>query len=96
MIKDDVIKIKGRVQGVGFRRWAGDMANKINGISGWVHNEYDGSVVIAMKGEEEQIDKMIIACQKGSLFSRVDNVEFIVGRISGLLPTIEDGVFKRI
>lgn len=96
MIKEVFIKIKGRVQGIGFRRWAVSTANEIGGISGWVHNEYDGSVIISMSGEEEKIDLMLLACQKGSMFSRVDQVEFVVGRISSFFPPIEDGIFKRI
>lgn len=96
MKKEVFIKISGRVQGVGFRHWAVAKAEEIGGISGWVHNEFDGSVEILMSAEEDKIDKMILACQKGSAFSRVDKVEFVVGRRSGFLPPIEEGVFKRV
>lgn len=95
-MKEVYIKIKGRVQGIGFRRFAVREAERIGGISGWVHNEADGSVAILMSGEEEQIDQMLIACHKGPMFSRVDSVEFIVGRRSGFLPPIEEGSFHRI
>ena len=95
MQKEVFIKIQGRVQGVGFRRWAVAQAEAIGGISGWVHNEYDGSVQIMMRGEEDKIDQMILACQRGSPFSRVDRVSFIIGRWSSFLPEIEEGVFKR-
>lgn len=96
MIKEVFIKIKGRVQGIGFRRWAVAKACEIGGLSGWVHNEYDGSVLILMSGEEDKIDAMLLACQKGSMFSRVDRVEFVVGRMSSFFPPVEDGIFKRI
>lgn len=96
MEREVFIKIKGRVQGIGFRRWAVSTAEEIGGISGWVHNEYDGSVEILMRGEEEKIDAMILACHKGSMFSRVDKVEFVVGRRCSFLPPIEPGVFKRV
>ena len=96
MQKEVFIKIQGRVQGVGFRRWAVAEAEKIGGISGWVHNEYDGSVLIMMRRQEEKIDQMILACHKGSPFSRVDKVSFVIGRWSGFFPPIEDGIFKRI
>ena len=95
MEKEVFIKIQGRVQGIGFRRWAVAKAEEIGGISGWVHNEYDGSVQIMMRGEEEKIDKMILACHQGPPFSRVDRVSFVIGRWSGFLPPIEEGVFKR-
>lgn len=96
MKKEVFIKIKGRVQGIGFRRWAVDKALEIGGISGWVHNEYDGSVIILMSGEEAKLDEMILACQKGSMFSRVDQVEFVVGRRSSFFPPVEEGIFKRV
>ena len=51
-----------------------------------MHNETDGTVEIMMRGEEEKIDRMILACQKGPMFARVDKLEFVVGRWSGFLP----------
>ncbi len=95
-MKEVYIKIKGRVQGIGFRRFAVDEARRIGGLSGWVHNAADGSVEIRMRGDEENIDRMILACRKGPMFARVDSVEFAVGRISCFLPEIEEGVFKRV
>lgn len=94
-MKEVYIRIKGRVQGIGFRYWAVNVARKIGGISGWVHNAADGSVEIMMRGEEDQIDQMILACHQGPILARVDSVEFVVGRVSSFLPPIEDGVFKR-
>lgn len=90
------MKIHGRVQGIGFRCWAVSMAKEIGGLSGWVHNESDGTVEILVSGEEVKVNEMIMACHRGSMFSRVDRVEFPVGRRSGFLPPVEEGVFKRI
>ena len=59
MEKEVYLKIKGRVQGIGFRWWAVKTAEEIGGISGWVHNAADGSVEILMSGEEDNIDRMI-------------------------------------
>ena len=95
-MKEVYIKIKGRVQGIGFRYWAVKKASEIGGISGWVQNECDGSVEILMRGEEEAVDKMILACHTGPSLARVDSVNFVVGRLSGFLPPIADGVFKRV
>ncbi len=94
-MKEVYIKIKGRVQGIGFRYWTINKAKEIGGISGWVHNAADGSVEILMSGEEQEVDEMILACHQGPLLARVDSVEFVVGRLSSFLPPIEDGVFKR-
>ena len=91
-MKEVYIKIKGRVQGIGFRYWAINKAREIGGISGWVHNAADGSVEILMRGEEKEIDEMILACHQGTSLA---SVEFVVGRLSSFLPPIEDGVFKR-
>lgn len=96
MEKEVYLKIQGRVQGIGFRWWAVKTAEEIGGISGWVHNAADGSVDIMMSGEEELIDRMILACHSGPPMARVDKVSFIPGRWSGFLPPIVAGVFKRI
>ena len=95
-MKDVVIRVKGRVQGVGYRRWAVAKAKEIGGLSGWVHNDSDGSVLLRIKGNEATVNEMILACQKGPLWGRVDSVEFVVGRISSFLPPVEEGVFCRI
>ena len=47
------------------------------------------------KKEEENIEAMLASCHKGPALSRVDSVEFIVGRRSCFLPPIEEGIFKR-
>ncbi len=95
-MKDVIIRVKGRVQGVGYRRWAVNKAKEIGGISGWVHNDYDGSVLLRLSGNEQNVDKMMLACQKGPLWGRVDSVDFVVGRVSSFLPEVESGVFKRV
>ena len=95
-MKEVYIRIKGRVQGIGFRYWTVHKAKEIGEISGWVHNAADGSVEILMRGPEEQIEAMLLACHKGPMLARVDSVEFIVGRRSSFLPDIENGVFKRV
>ena len=47
----------GRVQGVGFRYKLTHLARGC-GVSGWVRNEYDGSVTAQLQGREEQLDKI--------------------------------------
>jgi acylphosphatase len=95
-MKDVVIRVKGRVQGVGYRRWAVAKAEEIGGVSGWVHNDYDGSVLLRLYGEESHIDLMIAACEQGPSWGRVDKLEFVVGRISSFLPPVEMGKFQRV
>ncbi len=52
------IEFRGLVQGVGFRyrtRQAADML----GITGYVKNQYDGSVLCEAQGTREEINKML-------------------------------------
>ena len=65
------IRFWGRVQGVGFRYRAYHAANAV-GATGWVRNEYDGSVTMEIQGTEEQIDQVILLIEKGR-FVRIEN-----------------------
>jgi len=49
------IRVIGHVQGVGYRYFAYRSANE-NNITGFVRNEYDGSVYIAACGGQESLD----------------------------------------
>jgi len=95
-MREVYIKIEGRVQGIGFRRWAISKAMDIGGISGWVRNEDDGSVEILMSGEDDKINRMIQACYEGPLFARVDKISFLPGVRNYFLPPITEGLFVRI
>ncbi len=57
------IKFYGRVQGVGFRYKARHMADAF-GLTGFVHNEYDGSVRMEVQGEEAMIDRLLLTLQQ--------------------------------
>lgn len=43
----------GRVQGVGFRFWASMVAERVH-VTGWIKNEFDGSVTAQVQGTREQ------------------------------------------
>ena len=43
------VRIAGRVQGVNFRAWTRDEAERL-GLDGWVRNEADGSVTALLAG----------------------------------------------
>lgn len=85
------VYISGRVQGVYFREFTRQEAEKL-GIKGWVRNLPDGRVEAVFEGSDEALEKMIAWCRQGSPRSRVDNVEvtrelgeenFTVFRITG-------------
>ena len=66
-------RFTGRVQGVGFRYRAKYAANGMC-ITGWVKNEWDGSVEMEVQGTEEAIDRMLIMINGGD-YIVIDNVE---------------------
>ena len=72
MIRKQII-FYGRVQGVGFRYRAIHAAN-LYGCTGWVRNEWDGSVSMEIQGTEEQIDKVILAIEAGR-YIRIENMD---------------------
>lgn len=52
------ITFYGLVQGVGFRFHAQHAADAL-GLTGWVRNEYDGSVTMEIQGDEALIDRLV-------------------------------------
>ena len=49
----------GYVQGVGFRYVSARKAREL-GLTGWVRNEYDGSVMMEVQGPETKIDMLLM------------------------------------
>lgn len=62
----------GRVQGVGFRFTADSLAKTL-GLTGWVHNDWDGTVSMEVQGPESDIDKMIHRLRTGS-YIRIEHM----------------------
>ena len=60
----------GHVQGVGFRYSAQYLAQAI-GVTGWVKNEWDGTVVMEAQGTREQLDLLVQKLRTRS-FIRID------------------------
>ena len=66
------IVFKGWVQGVGFR-WRAMKAADLYGCTGWVRNEFDGSVTMEIQGPEECIDQVLVALNRGS-YIRIEDM----------------------
>ena len=66
-------RFTGRVQGVGFRTRARYAAGGMC-ITGWVKNEWDGSVVMEAQGTEKAIDQMLIMIKKSNYIC-IDSME---------------------
>ena len=58
------IVFRGWVQGVGFRYRARHAAS-LYGCTGWVRNEWDGSVTMEIQGKAEDINRVIQAIRAG-------------------------------
>ena len=67
------MKITGKVQGVGFRFFVQQQAQKL-GINGWVSNKSNGDVEALAQGEKTDLEQFIAKVKEGTTFSRVDNV----------------------
>ncbi len=63
----------GDVQGVGFR-WRARHAASLYGCTGWCRNEWDGTVVMEIQGEEEDIDRVILAVEAGR-YVHIENMD---------------------
>ena len=66
--------IKGEVQGVYYRVWVRTQAERLN-LTGWVKNYIDGSVILLVEGNIENINALIKCLRSGSPLSQVDNVQ---------------------
>ena len=67
------VSITGRVQGVWFRGWTVDEAQR-RGLDGWVRNRRDGSVEALFAGAPEAVDDMVAACHRGPGMAHVMGV----------------------
>ena len=67
------LRFTGHVQGVGFRYTAYHLAQNI-GITGWVYNDYDGSVLMQAQGTKEQISSLTNSLENET-FIQIDNIE---------------------
>jgi len=66
--------IHGRVQGVGFRMFVEDTAERL-GLDGWVRNRRDGSVEAVFAGAETSVMEAIEACRRGPRSARVTSLD---------------------
>ena len=72
MIRKHII-FTGWVHGVGFR-WRARQAANMYGCTGWVRNEWDGTVSMEIQGEEEAIDQVIVSIESGR-YVQIENMD---------------------
>ena len=71
------LRISGRVQMVGYRRWVIDKAEGL-GLNGWVRNVADGSVEILANGYRDKVDQLVELCRIGTPASCIDDISIVV------------------
>jgi acylphosphatase len=66
--------VRGRVQGVGFRWFVRERAQR-DGLAGWVRNMEDGGVEIAAAADADALERFVEVVRRGPPGARVDLVE---------------------
>lgn len=67
------IVVTGRVQGVGYRFFVKDTADRY-GISGWVRNCFNGDVELEAQAHKELLNRFITELKKGPPMSAVSDI----------------------
>lgn len=67
------IVISGRVQGLGYRDWMCEQADRL-GVSGWVRNRTDGTVEALLDGPEDAVEELLRACRRGPRLAHVNAI----------------------
>lgn len=62
------IVFHGRVQGVGFRYTAKYLARSLS-LTGWVKNEWDGTVTMEIQGREPMVNKLLKGLNSGQFIT---------------------------
>ena len=70
------IILTGRVQGVAFRYYARNIANRL-GVKGWIRNLDNGAVEATIEGERNSVNQMIEWCKKGPNLALVEDIKII-------------------
>ena len=69
-----LLRIEGRVQGVGYRDWMCREAVRL-GLDGWVRNRADGSVQALVAGPDAEMQALLAVARRGPTLARVEHVE---------------------
>ncbi|MFC5358678.1 acylphosphatase [Azospirillum himalayense] len=81
-------RVHGKVQGVWYRGWTVDTANRL-GLAGWVRNRGDGTVEALFAGPADAVDRMLEACRRGPSAAIVSDIAVEPARDPG------PGVFEQ-
>lgn len=73
----------GYVQGVFFRDSVRRLAER-HGVTGWVRNNWDGTVEAVFEGDEDAVEQLVAFMRQGPRGARVDLVDVIDEQPEGL------------
>ena len=76
------VVISGDVQGVGFRWYCREQAER-QGVGGYVRNLPDGRVEAVFEGNDMAVDAMVAWCRRGPQWARVESVQVEAEPVSG-------------
>ncbi|HEY2090828.1 MAG TPA: acylphosphatase [Thermoanaerobaculia bacterium] len=83
-----LIRIHGKVQGVGYRFFATRVARRL-GLKGYIQNNRDGSVEAAVEGEKEAIDEWLEELKEGPRYAEVTKIDQESKDYTGRLPDFD-------
>ena len=78
-------RVRGEVQGVGFRRFAAREAQAL-GLAGWVRNALDGSVSGEAEGTAAALANFRVRLAEGPPFGRVEELDWEALDVGSSLP----------
>jgi len=88
LIVHKVIRVHGRVQGVGFRFFTVRVA-RVLGLKGSVANLPDGSVEVVAEGEEGTVRALVDRLREGPPASRVERLDVRNDEVEGKMAGFE-------
>ena len=86
------VTVEGRVQGVGFRYFVVENAQRLK-LTGWVRNRWDGTVEIVGEGDYQKLETLLKVVRRGPRSSMVMGIKTDWQKASGefkdfrVLPT---------
>ena len=83
-----LIRIHGKVQGVGYRFFATRVARRL-GLKGYIQNNRDGSVEAAVEGEKDAIDEWLEELKEGPRYAEVTKIDEESKEFTGRLPDFD-------
>ncbi len=83
MKKSVKLFIHGTVQGVFFRKFIKEQADKL-GVAGFARNLEDGRVEVWLEGDSKQVNEMIEICRQGPKHSQIKRLDIVDEKFQGM------------